>query len=74
MFPGTLENIFNAIEERSIKPKRGIFFDCQIFDAYQFISELIRSAEKSITMIDNYIDDTGLTYRTKREDWVSGLR
>jgi hypothetical protein len=74
VFPGTLENIFNAIEERSIKPKRGIFFDGQIFDAYQFISELIRSAEKSITMIDNYIDDTGLTYRTKREDWVSGLR
>ena len=31
------ERIFNAIEERSIKPKQGIFFDGQIFDAYQFV-------------------------------------
>ena len=42
------EQIFNAIEERSIKPKQGIFFDGQVFDAYQFISGLIRSADKSI--------------------------
>ena len=44
------EQIFNAIEERSIKPKQGIFFDGQIFDAYQFVSDLIRTARKSIVV------------------------
>ena len=59
------EQIFNAIEERSIKPKQGIFFDGQIFDAYQFVSDLIRTARKSILVIDNYIDDTVLTLFSK---------
>ncbi|MFA4906658.1 MAG: ORF6N domain-containing protein [archaeon] len=57
--------IFNAIEERSIKPKQGIFFDGQIFDAYQFVSDLIRTARKSIILIDNYIDDGVLTLLSK---------
>ena len=65
------EQIFNAIEERSIKPKQGIFFDGQIFDAYRFVSDLFRTAKKSIIIIDNYIDDTVLTHLTKRHDTVS---
>jgi hypothetical protein len=65
------EQIFNAIEERSIKPKQGIFFDGQIFDAYRFISDLFRTAKKSIIIIDNYIDDTVLTHLTKRHNTVS---
>jgi DNA-binding PadR family transcriptional regulator len=60
------EQIFNAIEERSIKPKQGIFFDGQIFDAYRFVSDLFRTAKKSIIIIDNYIDDTvSVTILTK---------
>ena len=59
------EQIFNAIEERSIKPKQGIFFDGQIFDAYQFVSDLIRTARKSIVVIDNYIDDAVLILLSK---------
>jgi hypothetical protein len=59
------EQIFNAIEERSIKPKQGIFFDGQIFDAYQFVSDLIRTARKSMIVIDNYIDDGVLTVLSK---------
>jgi len=59
------EQIFNAIEERSIKPKQGIFFDGQIFDAYQFVSDLIRTARKSIIVIDNYIDDAVLVLLSK---------
>jgi hypothetical protein len=59
------EQIFNAIEERSIKPKQGIFFDGQIFDAYQFVSKLIRTARKSIIVIDNYVDDSVLTLLSK---------
>lgn len=59
------EQIFNAIEEKSIKPKQGIFFDGQIFDAYQFVSKLIRTARKSIIIIDNYVDDSVLTLLSK---------
>jgi len=65
------EQIFNAIEERSIKPKQGIFFDGQTFDAYQFVSDLIRTADKSIILIDNYVDDTVLTLFSKRKTGVS---
>lgn len=65
------DQIFNAIEERSIKPKQGIFFDGQIFDAYQFVSDLIRTAQKSIVLIDNYIDDTVLVHLAKRRKNVS---
>jgi hypothetical protein len=64
------EQIFNAIEERSIKPKQGIFFDGQIFDAHQFVSDLIRTARKSIIVIDNYIDDTVLTLLSKADKKV----
>ncbi|MBL7149600.1 MAG: ORF6N domain-containing protein [Candidatus Cloacimonetes bacterium] len=65
------KTIFDAIERREIKPKQGIFFDGQIFDAYQFITDLIRSAKKSIILIDNYIDDTVLTLFSKRNKGVT---
>jgi hypothetical protein len=58
--------IFNAIEEKGIKPRQGIFFDGQIFDAYRFVSDLFRTAKKSIIIIDNYVDDTVLAHLTKR--------
>jgi len=64
------EQIFSAIEERSIKPKQGVFFDGQVFDAYQFVSDLIRTADKSIILIDNYVDDTVLTLFSKRKKGV----
>jgi hypothetical protein len=52
--------IFKAIETKDIRPKQGIFFDGQIFDAYVFISKLIKKAEKSIILIDDYVDETVL--------------
>ena len=60
------EIIFNALEDKSIKPRQGIFFDGQVFDAYKFVSDLIRSANRSIVLIDNYVDDTVLTHLSKR--------
>ena len=51
----------------NLPPKQGVFFDGQIFDAYTFVSDIIRSAKKSIILIDNYIDDTVLTHFTKRK-------
>ena len=66
-----IDKVLNAIESKEIQPKQGIFFDGQVFDAYQFVSDLIRTAGKSIILIDNYIDDTVLTLFSKRKKGVS---
>ena len=55
----------------SLPPKQGIFYNGQIYDAYSFVSSLIRKATKRIILIDNYIDDTVLTLIDKRQDTVS---
>lgn len=55
----------------SLPPVEGIFFDGQIFDAYTFVSDLIRSAKKSIVLFDNYVDDTVLAMLDKRCKKVS---
>jgi hypothetical protein len=65
------EKVFNALQSKELEPKQGIFFDGQIFDAYKFVSDLIRKAEKSILLIDNFIDDTVLSLFTKRKKNVS---
>ena len=52
-------------------PNQGIFFNGQIFDAYSFVADLIRSANKSLILIDNYIDDTVLTLLNKRKQGVN---
>ena len=64
------EKLFKALEDKSIKPKQGIFYNGQIYDAYNFVSDLIRSANNSIVLIDNYIDDTVLTLLTKRKKGI----
>jgi hypothetical protein len=53
-----------------ILPKQGVFFDGQIFDAYTFVGDLIRSAKQSLILMDNYIDDTVLKLFTKRKENV----
>lgn len=50
----------------SLPPVEGIFYDGQLFDAYTFVADLIRTASKSLILIDNYIDDKVLTLFTKR--------
>jgi len=66
-----VDMVYKALEDNSIKPKQGIFFDGQVFDAYTFVSDLVRSAKISIVLIDNYIDDSVLTLLTKRKKGVS---
>lgn len=56
-----------------LPPVEGIFYDGQIFDAYRFVINLIRSANKSITLIDNYIDESVLTMLSKREAHVNAV-
>jgi hypothetical protein len=57
---------FDLIINTGLKPTEGIFYDGQIFDAWQFISDLIKSAKKNIVLIDNYIDDSVLVLLSKR--------
>ena len=52
--------------EKKIPQKSGIFFNDQIFDAYVFSSELIKSAKKSVVLIDNYVDEVTLLQLSKR--------
>ena len=65
-----IEQVFDKLEERSVIPKQNIFFDGQIFDAYQFVSSLIKSAKTEIVLIDNYVDESVLTMLDKRDTSV----
>ncbi|MBC8175538.1 MAG: ORF6N domain-containing protein [Candidatus Marinimicrobia bacterium] len=65
------DKIFDAIEQKEITPKQGIIYDGQIFDAHMFISKIIRSAKKSIIILDNYVDDSVLTLLIDREKGVA---
>ena len=61
--------LFQAIEKQEL-PTKGIFYNGQIFDAYNFISDLIRKANTSLILIDNYINDSVLTILNKRKEGV----
>lgn len=62
-----IDHILSALEEKTLTPKQGIYFNGQIFDAWVFASELVKSAEKSIVLIDNYIDESVLNLLLKRK-------
>ena len=58
--------ILKSMESETIPKSKGIFFEGQLFDAYVFANELIKSAKHSIILIDNYIDETTLLMLSKR--------
>lgn len=62
---------FDFFIRTSLPPIEGIFFDGQLFDAYKFAPDLIKSARKSIVLIDNYVDESVLILLTKRTTNVS---
>lgn len=78
-----LEHKINTLEQKvcdfdlhiktSLLPHEGIFYDGQIFDAYAFVANIIKSAQKSITLIDNYVDETVLLLLSKRNLNVSAV-
>ena len=61
-----VDAILNAIEEKGVPKKQHIFYDGQIFDAYLFVSDIIKLAKESIVLIDNYVDESVLVLFTKR--------
>lgn len=66
-----IDELFRRLDEGMYKPKQGIFFDNQIYDAYSFVSELVKSAKQRIILIDNYVDESVLTLLDKRGENVS---
>ncbi len=65
------EKVFQELEKSQEIPKQGIFYNGQVYDAYLFACNLIRSAKKSLILIDNYIDESVLTLLSKRSKGVS---
>ena len=64
----TLQNRLELLEDKTIKPSQGIFYNGEIFDAYKFISDLIKSSKKEIILLDNYIDESILTLFSKNQN------
>lgn len=71
------ENLSKEVSKISLQlktqdlPNQGIFFEGQIFDAYVFVADLIKNAQKEIVLIDNYVDETVLNLMTKRKKAVT---
>lgn len=65
------EQVFKALEQNNNKPRQGVFFNGQTFDAYVFVAELIKKAKNDIILIDNYVDETVLTLLAKRNKNVT---
>lgn len=68
-----IDQILNALDNGKHKPKQGIFYNGQVFDAYLFVSDLFRSAKLSLVLIDNYVDDSVLALLTKRDPTVNAI-
>ena len=71
-----VETLKNKVDEIDLQinthliPTQGVFFDGQVFDAYELASKIIRSATQSIVLIDNYIDENTLTHLVKKQQGV----
>ena len=68
-----IDEVFRRLDEGNAKPKQGVFYNGQIYDAYTFVADLIKSAKKRIILIDNYVDETVLTLLDKRGNDVSAI-
>ena len=66
-----IDEVFRRLDDGNAKPKQGVFYNGQIYDAYTFAADLIKSAKSRIVLIDNYVDETVLTLLDKREENVS---
>ena len=67
-----VSNIYLQLKTNEL-PTQGVFFDGQIFDAYELMSRIIRSATKEIILIDNYIDETVLAHLSKRSENIEAI-
>ena len=68
-----MERVFKALDSQNGIPTQGVFFEGQVFDAYELTSKIIRTAKKSIVLIDNFIDERTLIHLAKKEKGISVL-
>jgi hypothetical protein len=68
-----IQSIIDSLENKSLTQTEGIFYDGQIFDAWLLVSNIIKSAKKSIVLIDNYVDEATLSLLDKRKQGVDAL-
>jgi hypothetical protein len=66
-----IDQIFKALDAKTLAADKGIFFNGQIFDAYVFVSDIIKKAKTEIILIDNYIDESVLIHLSKRHENAS---
>ena len=66
-----IEDLYSKLEQKKLDPQQGVFYDGQIYDAYEFICNLLKKANTRIVLIDNYIDDSVLTMLGKRTKGVN---
>jgi hypothetical protein len=75
----SVESLKNKVGEIDLQinthliPTQGVFFDGQVFDAYELTSKIIRSAKQSIVLIDNYVDENTLTHLAKKDSGVKAF-
>ena len=65
-----IDEIFSKMEQAALPPKYGLFFDGQVFDAYVFVTDLIKSAAINVRLVDNYLDESVLLMLSKRNEAV----
>ena len=74
-----VEILKNRVDEIDLQinthiiPTQGVFFNGQVFDAYELASKIIRTAKRSIVLIDNYVDESTLTHLAKKQQGVKAL-
>ena len=68
-----IDEVFRRLDEGNAKPKQGVFYNGQVYDAYTFVADLVKMAKTRIILIDNYVDETVLTLLDKRETGVSAV-
>ena len=65
-----IEEVFRRLDEHHVVPSEGIFYAGQIYDAFELVERLIKSAKKSIVLIDNYVDESVLTMMSEKNQGV----
>jgi hypothetical protein len=75
-----IEHRLDGVEEKvdffvktALPPVEGVFYEGQIFDAYEFVSKLVKSAKRCIVLIDNYVDESVLVLLAKRRKAASAI-
>jgi hypothetical protein len=67
------EQVFRALENKAQIPAQGIFFEGQVFDAYELTSRIIRTAKTNIILIDNYVDESTIVHLAKKHKKVQAF-